>query len=95
MESIYCDSHVVTMPEGDAISYTMKPTRMYPADEVADLAKRGLKYLPSKTKWLHSQPYQLHHGDCNIEDWNNELTECKCGLFQYIAELEQIVEESA
>lgn len=34
MDSIYCDSHVVTMPEGDAISYTMKPTRMYKADEV-------------------------------------------------------------
>ena len=71
------------------------PTEFYSKKDVADLAKHGLKYLPSKTKWLHSQPYQLHHGDCNIEDWNNELTECKCGLFQYIAELEQIVEESA
>ena len=42
MNSIYCDSQVVAMPEGDAISYTMKPTKMYKASDVADLAKRVL-----------------------------------------------------
>ena len=89
MESIYCDSHVVTMPEGDAISYTMKPTRMYPADEVADLVK---SILPWFMRWKDARrALQSSLRPIVSKDLEREIQE----IIDFITELEQIVEESA
>ena len=56
----------------------MKDGEWYKADEVADLAKRGLKY------------HFMHDKECSALEMGKR---CNCGRDNYIAELEQIAKE--
>jgi len=77
MDSIWCDSQVIEMPEGDAISYTMKPTRLYKADEVMKIVKRVIE---------HGLCHKLN---CSARKGVHTY-KCDCGLYELWAELEKI-----
>jgi len=67
-------------PEKNLYEYKLRDNEigLYNADEVADLAKRGLKY------------HFMHDKECSALEMGKR---CNCGRDNYIAELEQIAKE--